>query len=190
MAPDPLDAAVARLRTGDEPAFRTVYRALQPPLVRYLTVLVGPVDAEDVASEAWAQAFKDLDRFHGDADGFRGWLTTIGRHRALDHLRRRQRQPQVDGDLDLVHDLPALTDVEGTALGSLAYGGAVALIASLPVDQAEAIMLRTVLGFDAPTAARILGKRPGAVRSATLRGLRALERRLSEKSGQEIFDRP
>ena len=59
-----------------------------------------------MASEAWAQAFRDLDRFDGDADGFRGWLTTIGRHRALDHLRRCQRQPQVEGDLDLVHDLP------------------------------------------------------------------------------------
>lgn len=190
MAPDPLDDAVARLKTGDESAFREVYRAVQPPLVRYLTVLVGPVDAEDVASEAWAQAFRDLDRFHGDADGFRGWLTTIGRHRALDHLRRRRRQPRTDGDLDLAHDLPALTDVEGTALGALAYGDALALIASLPVDQAEAIMLRTVLGFDAPTAARILGKRPGAVRSATLRGLRALERRLSTEPGKEIPTSP
>lgn len=190
MAPDPLDDAVARLKIGDESAVRAVYRAVQPALVRYLTVLVGPFDAEDVASEAWAQAFRDLDRFHGDADGFRGWLTTIGRHRALDHLRRRQRQPRVDGDLDLVRDVPGLADVEGTALSALAYGEAVALIASLPVDQAEAIMLRTVLGFDAPTAARILGKRPGAVRSATLRGLRALERRLSEQPAEKVPGRP
>ena len=56
----------------------------------------------------------------------------------------------------------------------------IALIASLPPDQAEAVMLRTVLGFDAPTAARILGKRPGAVRVATHRGLRTLERKLSD----------
>jgi hypothetical protein len=32
-------------------------------------VLVGVADAEDVASEAWAQAFRDLDRFSGGADG-------------------------------------------------------------------------------------------------------------------------
>jgi RNA polymerase sigma-70 factor (ECF subfamily) len=193
VAPDPLDDAVARLESGDESAFREVYRAIQPPLLRYLTVLVGPVDAEDVASEAWAQALRDLDRFSGNADGFRGWVTTIGRHRALDHLRRRQRQPQVEGDLELVHEVPDPTDVEGIALGGIASDDAVALIASLPVDQAEAIMLRTVLGFDAPTAARILGKRPGAVRSASLRGLRALERRLAaepEKFLPEKFWRP
>ena len=34
-------------------------------------------------------------------------------------------------------------------------------------------MLRTVLGFDAATAARILGKRPGAVRAAAHRGSEA-----------------
>ena len=51
------------------------------------------------------------------------------------------------------------------------------LIASLPPDQAEAIMLRTVLGFDAPTAARILGKRPGAVRAAAHRGLKQLAKK-------------
>ena len=41
---------------GDDDALRTVYRQVHPPLLRYLTVLVGPDDAEDVASEAsfWA----------------------------------------------------------------------------------------------------------------------------------------
>jgi hypothetical protein len=77
-APGTLDDAVARLREGDGDAFRVVYRDVQPALLRYLTVLVGPHEAEDVASETWAQACRDLDRFTGDADGFRGWVTTIG----------------------------------------------------------------------------------------------------------------
>jgi RNA polymerase sigma-70 factor (ECF subfamily) len=55
------------------------------------------------------------------------------------------------------------------------------MIASLPRDQAEAIMLRTVLGFDAPTAATILGKRPGAVRAAAHRGLKQLAKRISDE---------
>ena len=50
-------------------------------------------------------------------------------------------------------------------------------------------MLRTVLGFDAPAAARILGKRPGAVRSATHRGLRALARRLTRHGSAKNFSR-
>ena len=181
-----LDAAVGRMLAGDEDAVRAVYRHVHPRLLRYLTVLVGVDEAEDVASEAWAQAFRDLDRFSGDADGFRGWLTTIGRHRALDHLRRRQRQPLADVGLDAVLERPCDADVAREVVDALGTREALDMVAGLPVDQAEAIMLRTVLGFDAPTAARLLGKRPGAVRSATHRGLKALARRLDQDPQKKI----
>ena len=178
---DGLDDAVEAMQGGDEAAFRLVYRAVQPPLLRYLTVLVGAADAEDMASEAWAQAVRDLDRFSGDADGFRGWITTIGRNRALDHLRRARRRPMSAEPVDGMVELPDLADVEGDTLGRVQSEAALALIASLPQDQAEAILLRTVLGFDAPTAARILGKRPGAVRAASHRGLKRLAKQLSDE---------
>lgn len=180
--PDPLDEAVTALLGGDEDAFRVVYRAVHPPLLRYVSVLVGAEDAEDVASEAWGQAFRDLDRFTGDADGFRGWVTAIARNRALDHLRRRSRRPQTDGFPAEADELVDHADVEGAVLGSLSTEQAVALIRTLPREQAEAVMLRAVLGFDAPTAARILGKRPGAVRTAAHRGLATLAKRLTDQS--------
>lgn len=179
--PDPLDDAVERMLAGDDEAFRTVYRALQPPLLRYLTVLVGVADAEDMASEAWSQAFRDLDRFSGGADGFRGWVTTIGRNRALDHLRRNSRRPVSDQSVEDLVDLPDGADVELDTLGRVNSEAVLGLIASLPRDQAEAIMLRTVLGFDAPTSARILGKRPGAVRAASHRGLKQLAKKISDE---------
>jgi RNA polymerase sigma-70 factor (ECF subfamily) len=178
---DELDQMVAAMLAGDDVAFRHVYRAVHPALLRYLTVLVGAGDAEDVASEAWSQAFRDLDRFSGDADGFRGWVTTIGRHRALDHLRRSGRRPLSDAGLDDVVDLPDGADVEAETLGRVQSEAALRMIAALPTDQAEAIMLRTVLGFDAATAARILGKRPGAVRAAAHRGLKQLAKKLCDE---------
>lgn len=181
-----LDRAVEAMQRGDEAAFRLVYRRVQPPLLRYLTVLVGPSDAEDVASEAWAQAFRDLDRFTGDADGFRGWITTIGRNRALDHLRHSRRRPVSAEPVDELVDLPDAADVEADVLGLVGSEAVVRLIATLPRDQAEAIMLRTVLGFDAPTAAAILGKRPGAVRAAAHRGLKRLARALPDRHRQAV----
>lgn len=57
---------------------------------------------------------------------------------------------------------------------SLATGDALALIAKLPQDQAEAVVLRVVVGLDAKSAAQTLGKRPGAVRTAAHRGLKRL----------------
>jgi RNA polymerase sigma-70 factor (ECF subfamily) len=56
--------------------------------------------------------------------------------------------------------------------------GAIELIAGLPRDQAEAVLLRAVVGLDAKSAAAVLGKRPGAVRVAAHRGLKTLATRL------------
>jgi RNA polymerase sigma-70 factor (ECF subfamily) len=50
----------------------------------------------------------------------------------------------------------------------------------LPPDQAEAVLLRAVVGLDAGTAARVLGKRPGAIRTAAYRGLRTLARHFNQ----------
>jgi RNA polymerase sigma-70 factor (ECF subfamily) len=44
------------------------------------------------------------------------------------------------------------------------------------------VLLRVVAGLDGPTAARVLGKRPGAVRTAAHRGLKRLARQLGAKS--------
>ena len=152
-------------------------------LLRYLHVLAGQ-DAEDIASETWLQVTRDLPGFTGTYDGFRGWVATIARHRALDHLRRTTRRPPA---LPLpAEDLaarPAAADTAQTALDAAATRNAIALIATLPPDQAEAVLLRAVLGLDAATAAHILGKRPGAIRTAAHRGLKTLHKRLEDDPG-------
>jgi RNA polymerase sigma-70 factor (ECF subfamily) len=174
--PDLLCNAVHRAQRGDEEAFRTLYRAVQPGLLRYLRALVGD-DAEDVASEAWLQVIRGLDGFRGDGDGFRAWTATIARHRAMDHLRRQRRRPAMEPAEQLV-EMACGDDTPAVALATLATDAAVALIATLPRDQAEAVLLRVVLGLDAQAAAKVLGKRAGAVRTAAHRGLRKLAERL------------
>jgi RNA polymerase sigma-70 factor (ECF subfamily) len=175
-----LDAALAAARTGDPAGFATVYREHQPSLLRYLRVLVGP-EAEDVASETWLQATRDLHRFPGSADGLRPWLLTIARHRALDALRAQRRRPVDSYDPATLPEHIAQGDTEALTEESLATRRALALIATLPQDQAEAVLLRVVLGLDAPAAAAVLGKRAGAVRMATSRGLAKLAGLVDQK---------
>jgi len=170
---------------GDEDAFRTVYRAVQPGLLRYLRGLVAD-DAEDVASETWGQIARDLASFEGDSDGFRGWAATIARHRALDHLRWRQRRPSVSMPVAALTDLAAADDTADRAMQTLSTDAAIALIAALPRDQAEAVLLRVVMGLTAEAAGRVLGKRAGAVRAAAHRGLR----RLAEMDLSGVRDNP
>lgn len=172
-----LGAAVARAQDGDEAAFAVAYRIVQPGLLGYLRGLVGE-DAEDVASEAWLEIARDLGRFQGDGAGFRGWTATIARHRALDHLRRRRSRPRPTALEAEVLDLPGPHSTHDQALESLSTARALALVRGLPRDQAEAVLLRVVVGLDGPATARVLGKRPGAVRTAAYRGLRRLARQL------------
>jgi RNA polymerase sigma-70 factor (ECF subfamily) len=178
-APVDVSDAVLRAQRGDEDSFRVVYRAVQPGLLRYLRVLVGD-DAEDVASETWLHIARDLDSFRGDSDGFRAWAATIARHRAMDHLRRQRRRPGLSLPIEQLTDRPADDDTAGSALDALSTDTALGLIARLPRDQAEAVLLRVVMGLDARRAGRVLGKRPGAVRTAAHRGLRKLAEFLSD----------
>ncbi|MEC4015939.1 RNA polymerase sigma factor [Streptomyces sp. H27-D2] len=169
-----LTAALNAAQDGDETAFRAVYRAVHPRLIGYVRTLVGEPDAEDIASEAWLQITRDLGRFHGDADRFRGWAARIARNRALDHIRMRGRRPAIGGDESELTDKAGASDTAGEAMEALGTGRTLALIAQLPQDQAEAVVLRVVVGLDAKSAAGVLGKRPGAVRTAAHRGLRKL----------------
>jgi len=70
-------------------------------------------------------------------------------------------------------DDPAADAVEGFSTRA-----ALAELATLPADQAEAIMLRVVAGLGVDRVAAIMGKRPGTVRVLTHRGLRRLAERL------------
>ncbi|MFE7211641.1 RNA polymerase sigma factor [Streptomyces sp. NPDC001698] len=176
-----LGAAVARAQEGDEEAFAVAYRLVQPGLLGYVRGLVGE-DAEDVASEAWLEIARDLGRFRGDGAGFRGWTATIARHRALDHLRRRRVRPQAATLEQDVLELPGPYSTHDQALESMTTERALDLVRRLPRDQAEAVLLRVVVGLDGPAAARVLGKRPGAVRTAAYRGLKRLARQLEEEA--------
>ena len=167
-----LDAALDDARCGGRDGVAVLWRALNPALERYLGALVGQA-AQDVASETWLQAGRDLHAFRGDGAGFRVWLFRIGRNRAIDELRRERRRHEVlqaePGEYaDFAPDAAAMAEERfGTRR-------AMALLARLPREQAEAVLLRSVFGLDAKTCGRILGKRPGAVRIAAMRGLRGL----------------
>jgi RNA polymerase sigma-70 factor (ECF subfamily) len=172
-----LEEALGRARAGDEDGFVLLYRGLQPGILRYVATLVGG-EAEDIAAEAWLQVARDLRSFTGDLDGFRGWVATIARHRALDHLRARARRPVVLDDLVALADRPAADDTSEHALERLRTAQAIALVAALPREMAEAVMLRAVVGLDVAGTATVLGKRPTAVRVAAHRGLKRLAEQL------------
>lgn len=163
---------LAAAQRGDEQAFAALYRDAQPVLLRYLRVAADPGTAEDVAAETWLTVVRGLERFRGDEQGWRAWLLTTARRRAVDAGRLRDRQPTVPLEQG---DEPAVAPAaEAVAIEGLDTAAALALVATLPPQQAEAVVLRVVAGLEPKQVAAVLGCSPGAVRVAVHRGLRRL----------------
>lgn len=187
MADVPFEQTLAAARSGDEQAFGTLWRALHPPLLRYLRVL-APKIADDVASEVWLQVIRGLRGFSGDEAGFKSWLFTIARNKVTDSARQAARRPLEISDDD-ISPAVAPDDTAAQALERFDTEAALALIATLPPDQAEIIMLRVVAGLEVADVARVVRKSPGAVRVTSHRALRKL-RELLAQSGDSAAAEP
>src|SRR6266545_1211783 len=128
---------------------------------------------DDVASETWLHVARDLSRFRGDADGFAVWLLRVARHRAIDDRRWVRRRPEELVEPAGVGEV-GTADAWAEAAEHLDTVWALAVMGTLLRNQAEAVLLRVVVGLDVAGTAKVLAKRPGAVRVAALRGLRRL----------------
>jgi RNA polymerase sigma-70 factor, ECF subfamily len=167
---------------GDGAAFAELWRDIHPRMLRYLRVACGD-SAEDLASDVWLEVARRLAKFKGTENEFRSWLFTMARRKVIDRHRYESRHPESPiADIEPL-DRPASDDTSAAALEGLSTEAALALIATLPRDQAEIIVLRVVVGLDAATVARIVGKSSGAVRVAAHRGLRTLSARLEGATG-------
>lgn len=174
---------LAAAKAGDEGCFVELFRSIQPALLRYLSTIGGSL-AEDVAGETWVSVVRGLDRFSGDEAGWRAWVFTIARARLKDAQRRAARSPQVVDAFDTLESRPDGIDVAAHVEQIFSTEAALALIRRLPTDQAEAVLLRHVAGLDVARTAKVLGKRPGAVRVAAHRGLRRLSDLFTSSDGQ------
>ena len=170
---------LAAAQEGSEVAFSRLWRDGNPALLRYLRV-IAPQAAEDVAADTWLQVVRGLTGFRGDERGWRAWLFTTARCRAIDEARRRSRRPEKALEETLPGRMPAVPDTADLALEHIDTRSALSLVARLPAHQAEVILLRVVAGLDNETVARLVGRSPGAVRVAAHRGLRTMAGILAE----------
>jgi RNA polymerase sigma-70 factor, ECF subfamily len=175
---------LAAAQKGAPWAIADLWHELHPRLLRFLRAL-DPVAAEDVESDTWLAAARDLSSFSGNDTQFRAWMFTIARNRLIDWRRREGRRRSVAVAPEDLVERPADDDPAITAVDVLRADAAVALVrACLPRDQAEVILLRVLGGLDVAEVAAIVGKQPGNVRVLQHRGLRRLAEQLAEESGE------
>jgi RNA polymerase sigma-70 factor (ECF subfamily) len=76
------------MRAAEDRRFETLHARYRPEIVRYLSRLAGPNEAEDLAQEVFLKVGRGLDDFRGES-GFRTWIYRIARNAAIDRLRSR-----------------------------------------------------------------------------------------------------
>jgi RNA polymerase sigma-70 factor (ECF subfamily) len=178
---DDFARTLAAAQRGDEVAFATLWRDLNPALLRYVRLFTGgPVEAcEDVVAETWMQVVRGLRSFTGDELGWRGWVFTIARHRVFDDSRRARRRRDA---VERVPQDPEMfaPDAADEALERLSTDRVMAALGQLPRRQAEVIVLRVLAGLPAEVVGRMLGRSPGSVRVTAHRGLKRLAAALTD----------
>lgn len=180
MLGDRFDDVLRRAALGEEVAFADLYRDVHPPLLRYLRTLAWE-HAEDAASETWLELARGLTTFSGSEGQFRSFVFTVARRKLIDRVRWEARRPTAAWEPG-VEDGPTEPDVADRVLEDDATYRALALVRTLPPDQAEAVILRVVAGLEYADVAEVMERSPAAVRVLVHRGLRRLETRLSQRT--------
>lgn len=186
MKPSPVVTreVVDRARSGDRDALAEMWRTYQPQVLRFLRSCRSS-SPDDVASQVWVEVGRSLRRFDGDGRDFQRWIFTIARRRDLDEGRRLARRRESPSER--IQDTAASADT--AADETLPLDAAIELVASLPRQMAEAIMLRVVHDLDVGAAAQIMGVSEGNVRVLVHRGLTKLRARMVEQRPTSAIDR-
>jgi RNA polymerase sigma-70 factor (ECF subfamily) len=178
VQPDEFPDLLRAAKAGDQDAFATLFRHCQPVMLRYLSSVAALDLVDDIASDAWVSVIRALDTFDDGLAGFTGWVLTMARRRWIDELRRRGRRHELLSIGESLPEIAAPTTVESEVEARLGGDAALALVRTLPPDQAEVVALRAISGLSVEEVARIVGKTPGSVRVLSHRGLHRLREKL------------
>jgi RNA polymerase sigma-70 factor, ECF subfamily len=173
-------ALVARMRAGEEDAFREFIDAYQDRIVAVVARVAGTgSDAEDLAQEAFVKAVRNIHRFEGGSALYT-WLYRIAVNTARDFLANRRRRPAVplEGEHGLIAEPMDPGDAPPEALLRRERQRAVlAALERLPEPFRTTLILRDIEGNSYEQVADILDVSIGTVESRIFRArckLRAL----------------
>jgi RNA polymerase sigma-70 factor, ECF subfamily len=152
---------LVRAREGDVDAFAEFVRLLE----RRVRALLGRLldderDVDEAAQDTFVQAWRNLDRYRGDAAPFT-WLYRIAVNEALQRTRRKRldtrsldQVPGLELEIEAGAGGPPPADLEAESREVLAF--VATRIRALPFDYRAPLVLRDVEGWTNEEVARTL----------------------------------
>jgi RNA polymerase sigma-70 factor (sigma-E family) len=167
---------VARANDSAAAAVGALYQSHAVGLIRLAYLMLGDrPSAEDAVQDAFCGLYRHWDRL-ADPDRALAYVRTAVLNGCRSALRRRTLGRRLN-----TYQPPGAS-AEATALGNEERHEVLQAVRRLPDRQREALVLRFYLDLPEREIARIMGLRPGSVRSATHRALKTLARSLEKRS--------
>jgi len=164
---------------GYDEAFELLVRRHRLRAYRVALRLTGsPADAEDVAQDAFVQAWRSLHRFRRDA-AFTTWLYRIVTNVALNRVQRQRETPH---DVTVLEQRPTLETPEQVSEANEALERLQSALTALPFDQRAPLVLHALEGCSYEEVADILRITVPAVKGRLHRARRDLARALQDPS--------
>lgn len=166
---------IRRVLHGETPAFEFLVRRYQQTILRLTRRMTrNAEDAEDLAQDAFVQAYRSLASFHGQSS-FSTWLYRIAVNLCLNYLRatRREDPMEVKGNLP-----DAREDSLARLLAAERDRALAAAIEELPPRQRATLTLRVYQGLGHREIAEILDCAEGTAKANYFHAIRTLQRKL------------
>lgn len=167
-------------RNGDAEAFGMLYDHYQPSVYRFLYYRTRSVAvAEDLCSEAFVRALRNMGNFRWQGKDFGAWLMTIARNLATDHFKAGRTRLELSTDDMGAHD-DSTEGPENAVLAHLTHEVLIDKLKELPNEQRDCLIMRFLQGWSIAETAAALERSEGAVKQLQLRGVRNLAKMMPE----------
>ena len=165
---------VEKAAGGNLEAFGELYEIYLDRIYRYVFYQVkDKMTAEDITEEVFVKAWKVIGSCKGKGKTFQSWLYRIAHNHMIDTLRRMWKTTSIEKE-----NVAGLSDPTLDVEAKLEHKELLEMIACLPENQKQVIILKFIEGLDNREIGKIMGKREGAIRVLQMRALAALRQRL------------
>lgn len=162
----------------------TFFRDYYPAVVGFISASTGAgsADVEDLAQETLLQAWRDRERFRGEADP-QTWILAIAKNRVADFLRKSWRRSRHDAAMCAISRIDT-EEIPESVLESAEFGSRIrAALRAISEEEAALLVSRYCEEMSVRAIASERGESEDAVESRLRRARESLKRRLAEEVG-------
>ena len=166
---------VARIRAGDQTALSELYDRYSGVVYGVaLRILQDTGAAEDLLQDIFLQLWRRPDAFDSSRGSLGGWLAVIARHRAIDRLRQRRPESDIEDCILASH-----TDLRDETERTLVIEKVRGVMSEMSPDQRAAMEMAFFEGLTHSEIAEKTGEPLGTIKTRIRSGLQMLRARFA-----------